>query len=311
MLLQQSGEPVSQSSRFRRQNSAPSSSRIEGYHVDYLFTSLKATSGYGEEFAISENSGSSTGEKNKTDFFKLGKTMRDTHDALPELDEKFASSLKNSRTDGPPPNWRDTICEVAVPVNMNHLRDTGAVAREMLRMKEIIGTTISNHDQLRIKLMEVKRTRRNSVGKLWTEGRDAQSPFKKIKAAPDSGNKKAAESKRRTHTRLLASEYRLCPAVGLYQYTPSSNHVSESSMAKLALASGIQAVIQDTLHEVLGERTDPERLTKAPSSSLADLLDSRLRMFAEDQLRQETHPNVDRVCQDIKLELEFMTGWSD
>ncbi|KAI8832851.1 hypothetical protein BJ741DRAFT_691879 [Chytriomyces cf. hyalinus JEL632] len=85
-------------------------------------------------------------------------------------------------------------------------------------------------------------------------------------------------------------------------------NVSESSMTEQALESGIQAVIQDTLHELLVEMTDPERLTKAVSSSLADLLDQHLRGFA-DQLRQEKHPavthaaNVDRVCQDIKLEL--------
>ncbi|KAJ3382809.1 hypothetical protein HDU80_001445 [Chytriomyces hyalinus] len=68
-------------------------------------------------------------------------------------------------------------------------------------------------------------------------------------------------------------------------------NVSDSSLAEHALASGIQLVIQDTLHEVLAERTDPENLTKAVSSSLADLLDHCLGMFT-DQLQQEKNPAV-------------------
>ncbi|KAJ3379161.1 hypothetical protein HDU80_002557, partial [Chytriomyces hyalinus] len=107
---------------------------------------------------------SSMGKKNKTDFFKLGKTMCDTMTLCRNLMKNsqvpskiviggFKTSGFNVTTSvlihaGGGLYIRDTISEVAVPVNMNHLWDIGAVACEMLRMKEIIGTTISNHNQL-------------------------------------------------------------------------------------------------------------------------------------------------------------------
>ncbi|KAI8829436.1 hypothetical protein BJ741DRAFT_582092 [Chytriomyces cf. hyalinus JEL632] len=95
---------------------------------------------------------------------------------------------------------------------------------------------------------------------------------------------------------VISSTFLWCEAVA----------AAVSSLAEHALASSIQAVIQDTLLDPLAERTDPECLTKAVSLSIAELLDQRLRVFS-DQLRQEKNPavthaaNVDRVCQDIKI----------
>ncbi|KAJ3221160.1 hypothetical protein HDU81_010834, partial [Chytriomyces hyalinus] len=174
----------------------------------------------------------------------------------------------------------------------------------MLKMKSIIRTTISYHNRIGIKVINEKQVRRDSLGKLWTEPRDNASPHSKRKAAAEEeyGDKKATGKDRKKKGVQATDAHNIedfcqanpdfAPGAVLLAFIDTHArlvNVSDSSMAEHALASGIQSVIQDTLHEVLAERTDPERLTKAVSSSLADLLDHRLRMFAE-QLRQEKNP---------------------
>ncbi|KAJ3229591.1 hypothetical protein HDU81_005224 [Chytriomyces hyalinus] len=157
------GEAVSRASRFRRRLSSP---QREGFHVDYIFKSLQSQIGaYGDEFALCENAGSSLNhdEKSKTDFFKLAKTMRDTHLSLcrnllnnAQSLPKFVKALDvlrivGFRTSGfkvtssiliPAGGGfyvRGMVDEVVVPVATKNLQDNCAVARAILKMKNTNG----------------------------------------------------------------------------------------------------------------------------------------------------------------------------
>ncbi|KAJ3338490.1 hypothetical protein HDU83_008156 [Entophlyctis luteolus] len=196
------GEPIVKASRFRRRLSC---SRNEGYHVDFLFTSLKAQHGFGDEFAVAENVGSSfdPGNKLNTDLFKLGKLMRDLYLGLTrslmknsQTSSKFVKAMDLLRIGGFRTSGfsvstyalihagggfylRDIIDEVLVPIEMKNLKDNCSIARAMLKMKGMIGKTISHYGRIREQMAAEKGQRRESMGKLWVEVVEKASPIKK------------------------------------------------------------------------------------------------------------------------------------
>ena len=122
---------------------------------------MKARLGFGDEFAVAENVGSSfdPGNKLTTDCFKLGKLMRDLYLGLTrqlmqnsQTSSKFVKAMDLLRIGGFTTSGfaattsvlihagggffvRDVVDEVIVPVEMKDIQENCAVARAMLKMK--------------------------------------------------------------------------------------------------------------------------------------------------------------------------------
>ncbi|CAG8641243.1 5411_t:CDS:2 [Funneliformis mosseae] len=80
------GEMVSRSSRDRRSEATDAPDRVEGFHLDWMFTrhDLGKDKSYGREFSLCERAGSKIDNdtKNFSDILKVLKTLRDMHRSL-------------------------------------------------------------------------------------------------------------------------------------------------------------------------------------------------------------------------------------
>ncbi|CAI2191498.1 19307_t:CDS:2 [Funneliformis geosporum] len=80
------GEMVSRSSRDRRSEATDAPDKVEGFHLDWMFTrhDLGKDISYGREFSLCERAGSKVDNdtKNFSDILKVLKTLRDMHRSL-------------------------------------------------------------------------------------------------------------------------------------------------------------------------------------------------------------------------------------
>ncbi|PKK75588.1 hypothetical protein RhiirC2_736253 [Rhizophagus irregularis] len=77
---------VSRSSRDRRSEASDAPDKVEGFHLDWMFTKhdLGIDISYGREFSLCERAGSKVDNdtKNFSDILKVLKTLRDMHRSL-------------------------------------------------------------------------------------------------------------------------------------------------------------------------------------------------------------------------------------
>jgi len=166
------GEMVSRASRDRRANALDSPDNAEGYHIDWMFTRHDLSNeSWGQEFSMCERAGSKLESKSKilSDTLKVQKTIRDMHQALikdisaagngavskPVLNASmklvmpgFISSYFFIRTIlvvyiGAGFYASIQLSEFNIPTTYEQLGDIISIAREMLRVKKIMHSTIS------------------------------------------------------------------------------------------------------------------------------------------------------------------------
>ncbi|KAG9293001.1 hypothetical protein G9A89_016363 [Geosiphon pyriformis] len=167
------GKMVSRASRDRRANALDSPDNTEGYHIDWMFTRHDLSNeAWGQEFSMCERAGSKPDNKSKIllDTLRVQKTMRDMHRALtgnifaagngavskPVLNAftkllmpGFVSSYFFIRTIlvvyvGAGFYASIQLSEFNIPTTYDQLGNIVNIAREMLRVKKILRSTISS-----------------------------------------------------------------------------------------------------------------------------------------------------------------------
>ncbi|KAI8820619.1 hypothetical protein BJ741DRAFT_637980 [Chytriomyces cf. hyalinus JEL632] len=199
------GEPVSKASRDRRQIASES---LGGYHLDALITSKHNTSeqGFGHEFSGVERVGSNLnpGNKLQTDSLKLSKTLRDMHVKLRKdietacggyMSKEAADAMQiirmcGFRTTGYTVQSsalvyagggffiRKVISDFAVPTHERDIRMNVVIIKEMLKMKNILTSTVQNFERIKHRCMNTK-----AFGSV-------RHDYKKEAATPDKRGKK-------------------------------------------------------------------------------------------------------------------------
>ncbi|KAI8822811.1 hypothetical protein BJ741DRAFT_635165 [Chytriomyces cf. hyalinus JEL632] len=199
------GEPVSRASRDRRQIASVTS---EGYHLDYMFTSMHNTSqqGFGHEFSGVERVGSkqNPGNKLQTDSLKLAKTLRDMHVKLRRdieaacggfMPKEAANSMQVLRMGGFRTTGftvqtsvliyagggffiRKVVNDFAVPTHERDIGKNVVIIKEMMKMKKILSLTVKNFESIKRRSVAS-----NVIGSI-------RHNYKKEAATPDKRGKK-------------------------------------------------------------------------------------------------------------------------
>lgn len=176
------GEIVSRASRDRRALGIGASKNVEGYHVDWLFTrhDLAKESAWGREFSLCERAGSSVDNRQKisSDTLKVQKTLRDMHQSLYDAitdagNGVLSKSVLGQTTKLLMPGFISSyfsvrallvvyvgagfyasldLAEFSIPTTTMEIRNILNVARILLQIKKIMGTTVTRFRKMKEKV---------------------------------------------------------------------------------------------------------------------------------------------------------------
>ncbi|KAJ3383585.1 hypothetical protein HDU80_001211, partial [Chytriomyces hyalinus] len=169
------GEPVCKATRDCRQIASETSG---GYHLDGMITSKHNTSeqGFGHEFSDVERVGANLnpGNKLQTDSLKLSKTLRDIETTCGGyMPTEAADAMQIIRMCGIRATGftdqssvlvyagggffiRKVVSDFAVPTHERDLGMTVTVIREMLKMKNLLTSTVQNFERIKCRCVSTE-----------------------------------------------------------------------------------------------------------------------------------------------------------
>ncbi|CAG8539153.1 7746_t:CDS:10 [Ambispora leptoticha] len=203
------GEMVSRSSRDRRSEAMDAPDKVEGFHLDWMFTrhDLGKDISYGREFSLCERAGSKVDNdtKNVSDILKVLKTLKDMHRSLVKaiaiesggaLSKQVLNACKKLIMPGFASSWfylravlivyvgggfytSFELGKFDIPTSYDEIWKLTKIARIMLQIKKLLCSTVSRFKRI----MERAEKEKFLPGKVTiVEAKESRTPNKPQKA---------------------------------------------------------------------------------------------------------------------------------